>query len=229
MSRSFRTLTFSAVALLVLLSPAFLGAQDQPAEPPRAERGPRGDRLMGTITAIGADSLTLEARDGGSYTVRITPETRFRKDRAEAKLSDFKKGDLVFVGGERVDEHTFTARMVGSGGGRMGAMSPEEMVKMGLGTRFVIGEVKAIEGTSVTVLRPDGVTQTITVDENTSFRDRNGESVTLADVKVGDRIGARGEVKGGGFVASVLRTGVPAFGERPAPGPHAPSEENPKQ
>lgn len=228
MSKTFRTLAFSAVVLIALFSPVFLCAQDQPAEPPRAERGPRGDRLMGTITAIGADSLTLEARDGASYTVRLTPQTRFRKDRAEAKLSDFKKGDLVFVGGQRVDEHTFTARIVG-GGARMGAMTPEEMVKMGLGTRFVIGEVKAIEGTSLTVLRPDGVTQTISVDENTSFRDRSGESVTLADVKVGDHIGARGDVKSGTFVASILRTGVPAFGERPEPGPRAPSEENAKQ
>ena len=227
MNRTFRTLTLFFAAL-ILLVPTLLVAQDQPMGPPRDGRGPRGDRLMGTITAIGADSLTLETREGATYTVRITPQTRFRKDRAEAKLSDFKKGDLVFVGGQRVDEHTFTARMVG-GGGRMGAMSPEEMVKMGLGTRFVIGEVKAIEGTSLTVLRPDGVTQTISVDENTSFRDRSGESVTLADVKIGDHIGARGEVKDGTFVASILRNGVPAFGERPAPGPRAPSEENPKQ
>ena len=46
--------------------------------------------------------------------------------------------------------------------------------------------------TRITVLRVDQETQVVTVDENTSFRDRTGQSATLADIKPGDRIMARG-------------------------------------
>jgi len=87
--------------------------------------------------------------------------------------------------------------------------SPEEMVKMGLGTKFIAGEVKSIEETRLTIARPDGQTQTIEVDENTSFRNSKGESATLADVKVGDRVMGRGDVKNGVFVPETLRFGTP--------------------
>lgn len=229
---STRIRIFLLVALLALLAP--LGSFAQEQQPPmRGERdGARGDRLMGAITAIQKDSLTIQDRDGASITVRLTPDTRFRRNRQDAKLSDFKVGDHVFIAGDRVEDHTFTARMVG-GGDRIAPPSPEEMVKMGLGTRFVVGEVKSIDGTNITVLRPDNVQQTFAVDENTSFRDREGESITLGDVKVGDQVGARGEMKGNTFVATTLRTGMQFLQRRrsdaeepgaPQPAPDAPKK-----
>lgn len=218
---------FLFVALLALLAPLGLLAQDQQPTMGGERGGARGDRLMGAITAINKDSLTIQDRDGASITVRLTPETRFRRNRQDARLSDFKVGDHVFIGGDRVDEHTWNARMVG-GGDRMGPPTAEEMVKMGLGTRFVVGEVKAIDGTNITVLRPDNVQQTFAVDENTSFRDREGESITLGDVKVGDQVGARGEMKGGTFVATTLRTGM-QFGQRRGDAAPQPTPDAPKQ
>lgn len=217
---------FQSMLLLIFVALlSLVGAVAQmPDNGPGGERGPRGDRLGGTITAIQKDSLTIQGRDGNSYTVKFTDATRFRRNRADAHLSDFKVGDRVFVAGDKVDEHTYNARMIG-GGDRMGApMSPEDMVKMGLGTRFVVGEVTSIEDTKITVHRPDGVDQTIQVDENTSFKDNNGDSVTLADIKQGDQIGARGEMKDGVFTATTLRTGLqPPPGNAPAP------QDKPKQ
>jgi hypothetical protein len=110
-----------------------------------------------------------------------------------------------------------------------------------LGKKFIIGEVTKIDGTKLTIKRPDGVEQTIEVDEDTSFRKRGNESVTLADIKVGDRVGGRGEIKNGTFVPAVLNIGMPGgpggrgdWQQRqtppranpPAPGDSAPSKQD---
>jgi len=81
----------------------------------------------------------------------------------------------------------------------------------GLGKRFIAGAIKSIEGTRLTIVRPDGVEQTITVDENTSFR-KQGESITLADLKAGDHVFGRGELKNEIFVPAVLNVGEPGMG-----------------
>jgi hypothetical protein len=83
-----------------------------------------------------------------------------------------------------------------------------------------------MDALKVTVLRPDGVSQVIGVDEGTSFK-RGGrgmaammngsgaveagsspgagaESITLADVKVGDRVMGPGTLKNGVFVPKEL-------------------------
>ena len=74
------------------------------------------------------------------------------------------------------------------------------------GKKFVAGEVKAINETKLTIARPDGQTQEIEVDENTSFR-RGRESITLPDIKVGDFVRGRGEVKNAVFVPQELIVG----------------------
>jgi hypothetical protein len=167
----------------------------------RAFRGPGG----GTIGEISKDGFTLKQLDGKTTTVKITPETQFRKDRQEAKFSDFKPGDMVMVGGEPAGENAWTARLVasrqGMGGGNMQVMRED------MGKKFIAGEVKAIDGTKLTITRPDGQTQTIEVDENTSFR-KGRESITLPDIKVGDRVFGRGALNSAGvFVPTELNVG----------------------
>jgi hypothetical protein len=178
------------------------------------------DRVMGTIVSINGETVVVKPESGDNVQVKIGADTRVRKDRAEAKLSDFKPGDRVFAAGQLNEDKSLSAVVLGAGemrGGGTGIMmmggpggnppSPEEMVKMGLGTKFIAGEVKSIEETKLTILRPDNQTQTIEVDEGTSFRIRRGESGTLADIKVGDRVFGQGAVKNGMFVPEVLRVG----------------------
>jgi len=178
---------------------------------------------MGTIVSINDNQLVIKPESGDNVTVKLDSDVRIRKDRAEAKLSDFKAGDKVMVAGTLGSDTVLTAkllaggempqggRMMGgsSGMGTMGPVSPEEMVKMGLGTKFIAGDVKSIDEIKITVTRPDGQTQTIEVDETTSFRNSKGESGTLADLKVGDRVMGRGEMKNGVFVPQTLRFGTP--------------------
>src|SRR5438132_154868 len=72
----------------------------------------------------------------------------------------------------------------------------------------VAGKVKAINETKLTIARPDNQSQDIEVDENTSFK-KGSESVTLADIKVGDFVFGPGEVKDGTFVSKQLNIGRP--------------------
>ena len=174
----------------------------QPPAPPNGqmERHHRPG-VAGTITAINAGSFTVKAVNGQMVTVNLSEKTQFRKERQPAKLEDFKVGDQIFARGESTGENTWQADMVGAGppGGF-------ERMREGLGKEFIVGEVKAINGTRLTIMRPDGVSQNITVDESTSFR-KDGQSVTLADFQVGDRVFGRGQMKNDVFVPTVLNSG----------------------
>jgi len=204
---------------VLILSCVFALAQDgtvtpgpQGAPTDQAQRGPR---VAGTISAIDDTRITIKTLDGATVEITISPETQFRKNRQPAKLSDFKVGDEIFVGGELKDG-VVQAKMVGS----HPTGAPPEF-REALGKRFIVGEVKAIRGTRITILRPDGVTQNISVDENTPFR-KDQESVTLADVKVGDHVFGRGELKKDVFVPTELNIGEPPFMGRPPSQGHEP-------
>lgn len=206
------------IATLLLFS--VLGWAQEPAAPapdtqaPQAGQGHwgqhRGPGVAGTITAINGDSITLKTRDGQTAQVNVSDKTQFRKDRQTAQISDFKVGDEVFVRGQQASG-VWQAEMMGvrpQGSGDM-----RERMREGMGKQFIAGEITAINGTQVTIARPDGVSQTINADENTSFR-KDNQSVTLGDLKVGDHVFGRGELKNDVFVPSVLNVGQPGMMRR---------------
>ena len=204
------------LAVLVLLA-SFAGAQmpgSTPAESQGSQagqgmgRGHRGPGVAGTITAISGNIITIRTMDGNTAQVNTTDQTRFRKDRQEAKLADLKVGDNVMVRGQQ-NNGVWQAEMVGVPPAGFGGANMRE----GLGKRFIMGEIKSINGTQVEIARPDGVTQTIAVDENTSFK-KDNQSVTLGDLKAGDHVFGRGELKNDVFVAAELNSGQPRFGGR---------------
>jgi Domain of unknown function (DUF5666) len=215
----------TASLLFVLLAAVFAVGQEAPPQdqPAPSQMQHRRDfrrmGVAGTITAVGSDTLTVKTEDGNTAQVTLTDKTQYRKDRQPAKLEDFKVGDQIFVRGQPAGEGAWQAEVVAAR--PAGGFSPEGF-RAQLGKRFIVGEIKAIEGTQLTVLRPDGVTQTITVDENTSFR-KDGQSITLADFKPGDHIFGRGELKNDVFVPAVLSVGEPRMmmrhqGTGPGPG-----------
>jgi hypothetical protein len=77
-----------------------------------------------------------------------------------------------------------------------------------MGKKYIVGTVKAINESKLTIARTDGQTQDIEVDKNTSFR-RFRESITLPDIKVGDFVMGRGEIKNKVFVPKTLNVGPP--------------------
>ncbi len=174
-------------------------------------RGERRPGVMGKLTAVHDQSLEITRQDGSVVTVKISGNTQFRKEREAAKLSDFKVGDTVFVRGEENADHTWNAEMVGErpsggfGGGRGGAQGggpgggPGGGRSLGvLGQDYVAGEVKAIDAPKITILRPDNVTQTVELNEETSLR-KGRDSITMADIQAGDHIVIRGGMANNAF------------------------------
>jgi hypothetical protein len=203
---------FFVVALYALLGVGVSWAQDDPAAPPPAQQGAggrgqwqNGERpTFGKITAMHDGSLEVTGPDGQAVTVKLTPQTEFRKDREPAKISDFKVGDMVVIRGDKNADNTVTAKMVnartqgmGGPGGRPGGgmlASPGTM-----GKDYVAGEVKSLDPPKMTVLRTDGVTQTLELTEETTLH-RGRDSITMADMKVGDHVMIRGASPNGAFV-----------------------------
>ena len=209
--RQIAVLTLALLACLgVLAGSGAARAQDAPPpqgqDRPRGQRGPggpQGQRFQGTggtITSIDKDTLVLRSVDGKTVTVKLTDTTRYRRDQKDAKLADFKVGEAVVVRGTPAGENAWTAEVVAA------RPAMEARFREGLGKEFIVGEIKSIDGLKLTILRVDGQTQTIEVDENTSFQ-KQGESITLADMKPGDRVFGRGALKNGTFVPAVLNVG----------------------
>src|SRR5437016_7717077 len=189
-------------------------SQEQGAVPAAGQRritndGP-GQPLLGKITAINKGSLELTRPDGTTATVKLTDKTEYRKDRQGAKLADFKVGDMVFVRGEENADHSVTAQLIGgrSGGGAQGGRGFGG-TGFELGKDFVVGEVKSVDAPKLTVLRPDNVTQTLELSEETSLR-RGRESITMADIQPGDHVVARGAVQNNAFVPKNVMVLSPA-------------------
>ncbi|MGB9432143.1 MAG: DUF5666 domain-containing protein [Candidatus Acidiferrum sp.] len=213
MNRRIRLSVF--LGLFGMLSVAATQAQDEPSTPPQQqgqgragggrEGGPKP--LFGKITAMHDGSIEITGPDGQAVTVKVTSQTEFRKDREPAKATDFKVGDMVMVRGDENPDHTVTAKMIGArtggpggGPGGSGGRPGGGMMMTGtLGKDYVAGEVKAIDAPKLTVLRTDNVTQVLELNEDTSLR-RGRDSITMADIKVGDHVMARGAVQNDVFV-----------------------------
>lgn len=180
-----------------------------------------GQMVRGTVTAVEADRLTLKTEEGDVYQVAVSANTRLMKDRQPVKIADIRPGDGIGAMGV-LDAPTKTVHAV------FVAVIDAEQVKKAreeLGKVYITGKITAIDmdNARITVMRPDHVSQVIQADETTSFRrggrreqgsvtevpaagtKPSGESITLADVKVGDLIIGRGAVKNGFFVPTELR------------------------
>lgn len=186
-----------------------------------------GQMVRGTVTATTVDHLTVKTDAGEIYQVAVSANTRVMKERQPLKLTDIKAGDGVGAMGV-LDTPTKTIHAV-----FVSVVDAEQVKKLkeGLGKVYITGKVTAIDDVKVTVMRPDGVSQVIEVDEGTSFKrggrgmasmmngsgpvegggggrpagaGSGGESITLADVKVGDAVVGQGALKNGVFVPKEL-------------------------
>jgi predicted RNA-binding protein len=207
------------LAAFLLAVPGAVLAQAEPDGGGDAFAG--GQMVRGTVTGVGTDRLTVKTEEGDVYQVSISLNTRVMKDRQPVKIADIKAGDGVGAMGV-MDAPTKTLHAV-----LVAVMDAEQVKKAreGLGKVYITGKVTAIDmdEARVTVMRPDHVSQVIQADEGTSFRrggrreqgatnaapsagaNAGGESITLADVKVGDLVMGRGAVKNGLFVPAELR------------------------
>ena len=197
-------------------------------------------RIQGEVTAVSGDTISIKTEDGSAMKVATTSNTRVMMGRGEPmKIADVKVGDGVMAMGN-LDAPNKTLHAV-----MMGVTDAETVKKLkeNLGKTYIAGKVTAIDADNakLTVLRPDGVSQTIGLDEGTSFKRGgrgvrmgggmgpgggtggggsaqganaqatagSGESITLADVKVGDNVTGQGSLKSGVFVPGQLNVSTP--------------------
>jgi hypothetical protein len=203
-----------AIAFFQSLPAVSAAMRQEPGGAPSRQAPGENERmpLFGKITAVHDKTLELSNVNGETVTVKITDKTEFRKDRQAAKRSDFKVGDVVVVRGEENADHTWTAEIVGarsmngpngSGGFVVRGQNGTYGSAGTLGKDFVTGEIKSIDAPKLTVLRPDNVTQTFELNEDTSLR-KGRESVTMADIQVGDHVFARGALQNDAFVPKMV-------------------------
>jgi hypothetical protein len=223
-----------AMLAVLMLFPARIVMAQEPGEQVGGRAQFAGmQRVMGEVTAVNGANVTIKTEDGSTTQVVTTDNTRVMKGRGvTVKVADLKVGDgLMAMGNLDAPNKTMHAAVVM-------AQDAADVKKMreNLGKTYIGGKVTAIDAddAKMTVMRPDGVSQTIGCDETTSFkRGRpgrggfgggdasasaapapSGESITLADIKVGDQVSGQGSVKNGVFVPTLLTVGMPGQGRR---------------
>ena len=235
--------TAAAVVLMGgMLFPALPARAQEQTEPSDGAAPQRGQfagmqRAGGEITAVSGANLTVKTPEGATVQVVTTANTRVMKGRGiTVKIADLKVGDGVMAMGnlDAPNKTLHAAMVMATDAAQLKAM------KDNLGKTYIAGKVTAIDADNakMTVQRPDGVSQTIGFDETTSFKRgrigrgmgmsgdtgggdttaaapaATGESITLADIKVGDNVYGTGSVKSGAFVPTQLTVGAPGQGRR---------------
>jgi hypothetical protein len=128
-------------------------------------------------------------------TVLVSDETRFRSaDVEEPGMNDLVNGDTVVADGRWNDEDQVEARLI--------TVVPEDVESV------LRGEVTAVDEPEVEIWTPAGPV-TLFTDGDTHLYVPGVENPTLADIAVGDRVTAGGEIVSGGLDTAVLRVVPP--------------------
>ncbi len=104
--------------------------------------------------------------------------------------------DHVFVQGRASENKEFTALMV--------RRVTDEEIQAFSGER-AFGEIISIDGNQIKVRNPRQGEKTVVVNDQTVFM-KEGQPITLKDLKVGDRIFAQGEETNGQLIAARIFT-----------------------
>lgn len=222
-SRVARVLVYSALLCGVLRSPVLLSAQTPAAA--------NNQRLSGVVTKVdpAGPQVTLKTDAGVEVTVSMAPRVSYRRvepgetdltKAATIAVTDIGAGDRVLAVGAAPDEKSFTARLVVVMS-KADIASKESSELADWQKRGVIGIVTAVSGEEVTisVRGPGGAKPlVITPAPKAVIRRYTSESVkfqdaapsTLAEVKTGDQVRARGDKSpdGGKMTADEIVSGT---------------------
>ena len=195
-----------------------------------------GRMVRGTVSAVTPEKIVLKTESGDIYTVALSANTRVMRQRQPVKISEIHIGDGIGAIGE-MDQSAKTVHAL-----FVSVVDADQIRKIreAMGKTWISGRVTAIADLKLTILRSDKVVQVITVDEDTSFKrggrgmralmqgdgviapplagaggsESGGESITLADLKVGDQVAGQGSIKSGVFVPVTLVVADPAARHR---------------
>jgi hypothetical protein len=174
-------------------------AQQRPEQTPRAPAEAGEVRAFGTISSVGVDRFEIKKMDGSSQTILVDEQTKYQQGQQEIQLEDLKAGDRVAVRGRTNANQEFVALMVRR-------FTEEESQRFQNPSERAFGEIVSIGNGQIKVQNPRQGERIIVVNEQTEFI-KDGQPITLKDLKVGDRIFALGKETQGHFVATRVTTG----------------------
>ena len=137
-------------------------------------RSERPSHYMGKITAVGDSTLTIQTRDGQTFTFAVTANTKFRsRDGSVNGLDDLQPGMGAIIIARKQDDGSLLA--LGIGAGKIRSERP---------SRYM-GKITAVGDSTLTIQTRDGQTFTFAVTANTKFRSRDGSVNGLDDLQPG--------------------------------------------
>lgn len=159
--------------------------------------------VAGTVTAVGADSLTVKTRGGTTRAISLTGSTTFKLGRADGTKADVKVGSVVVAAGTEGPNDAFTATSI----------------RIEVRLSRVTGEVTAKTKDTITVKQRDGKSVTVRIAADTKFTLRGDSNPSLGDVAVGMNVSAVGTLNADGSLsASFVAAGKPKTPAAPATG-----------
>ncbi len=158
--------------------------------------------IRGSVVKVAGDTYVVKTPQGTLYRVVTSVNTHFVRGEQSANSPAIHAGDTVLAGGE-LDEKQHTLGAIFLAAVDAQQLEEFERRRVEFGKTWIAGTIVSIRGTQLVVKRPDDVTTTVIVDENTSFRRRH-ESITLGDIQVGDGLTAKGEMSKGAFAGTLL-------------------------
>lgn len=168
------------MSLVIVLGMAGTALAAPPApgtqSPPPAAQRPQNHPFFGTVSRIEAGSLTLEGRDGRSFTFALTEETRYIvPDVVEPTPGDIHEGDRVRVTARREAGADLPQALVV-------AVVPEE-------TAFLRGEITVLGTERFTVETRLGQSIAVTINAATLyFIPGDAEADSVSALREGDRV-----------------------------------------
>jgi hypothetical protein len=203
-----------------------------------------GRGLMGTVIGVSAGHYTIKTDEGDLYTVYFSANTRILKQMVQhggpgengrrgpsgplqLQPSDIQVGDAIAALGEvDRDAHSVGATLVL----QLDPARAQQMrdLRESYGKTWLMGRVTEINSSTLTLLGMiDHAPHAFVAGPNTTFRKRR-EPITLADLRVGDRLRVEGVVQDGSFQATsvfVLSKPPGAMPVLPRQAPSAPASQ----
>lgn len=134
--------------------------------------------VVGTVTAVDADSVTIKVRDGTTREIATTSATTYRVGSGAATRSDVVVGATILAAGTIGANDAFTATSI--------TVAPAR----------VMGTVTAKTASTITLERRDGTTVTVNVGAATTYQVAGVSDADLGDVTVGMQVVVSGRDAG---------------------------------
>jgi hypothetical protein len=154
-------------------------------------------RAAGVVSAVNGSTLTLTGLDGRTWTVTVTGSTRYQKAGQSAASSDVTTGTAVDVEGTQNSDGSLTA------------------VRVTIQLPRIGGQVASVNGTSITLQGHEGITQTVTTSDSTTYVNPDGSTASASTVKAGAFIMAEGTLSSDGKTLAAQRVVVIPAGRGP--------------